>query len=199
MAAQNVSTTKVRATPDPRVERSREVVLRTTLELLAEVGYGELSIEGVAARSGVAKSTIYRHWPGKLALVTDAFHAMKVDREVPPPGPVRERLVALLTELAQAVDEPDWQVTCLPALLEASAHCAEVAQVCSELNELGMSRIVGVLDDAVAAGELPADTDTALLADALVGPVILRGLFHRPRVTPDRVPELVDQLLPKTP
>jgi AcrR family transcriptional regulator len=196
MAAQNDSTTTGRATPDPRVERSREVVLRSTLELLAEVGYGDLSIEGVAARSGVAKSTIYRHWPGKLALVTDAFHAMKVDREPPGPGPVRDRVVELLTELATGLVEPEWRAACLPALLEASAHCPEVAQVCSDLAELAVGRLAAVLDDAVAGGELPAATDTKLLADALTGPIILRGLFHRPRVTPAEVPALVDQLLP---
>src|SRR4029450_13783209 len=53
---------------DPRVERSRRVILEATLGELGEVGYGTLTIEAVAARAGVGKSTIYRHWPGKLEL-----------------------------------------------------------------------------------------------------------------------------------
>lgn len=197
MVATNVSTTKVEV--DPRVERSRVQVLQATLELLAEVGYGDLTIEAVAARSGVAKSTIYRHWKGKLELITDAFHEMKVAAPAPGPGEVRERVIELLSEAAQSVHEPDWRVGCLPALIEASARCPEVASLCRDVAELGMHRLARVLDEAVAAGELPADTDTSVLADALVGPIFLRGLFHREPVHPDEVPALVDLLLPRPP
>src|ERR1700744_3816322 len=59
--------------PDPRVERSRMVILAAAVDELAEVGYGGVTIEAVAARAGVGKSTIYRHWPDKLALIADAF------------------------------------------------------------------------------------------------------------------------------
>ena len=58
---------------DPRIERSRRVILEAALDELGAVGYGALTIEGVAARAGVGKSTIYRHWPGKLPLVEDAL------------------------------------------------------------------------------------------------------------------------------
>lgn len=49
------------------------VVLRAAVDELAEVGYGAFTIESVAARARVAKSTIYRHWPDKLVLIADAF------------------------------------------------------------------------------------------------------------------------------
>src|SRR5262245_19919967 len=62
---------------DPRVERSRRVILEAVLEELGEVGYGPMTIERVAARAGVGKSTVYRHWPGKLELVEDAFRTLK--------------------------------------------------------------------------------------------------------------------------
>jgi AcrR family transcriptional regulator len=52
---------------DPRIERSRLVIRRAALDELGQVGYGAFAIESVAARAGVAKSTIYRHWPDKLA------------------------------------------------------------------------------------------------------------------------------------
>ena len=60
---------------DPRVERSRQAVLRAALGELGEAGYGAFTIESVAARAGVAKSTIYRHWPDKVTLIADAFEA----------------------------------------------------------------------------------------------------------------------------
>jgi AcrR family transcriptional regulator len=194
MTTTDASTTKVEI--DPRVERSRVHVLQATLELLADLGYGDLTIEAVAARSGVAKSTIYRHWKGKLELVTDAFTEMKVHTPPPAPGPVRQRVIEILTEAATMVSEPDWRVSCLPALIEASARCPEVATLSRDLAELGMRRLASVLDEGVAAGELPPDLDTALLSDALVGPIFLRGLFHRRPVDPADVPALVDLLLP---
>jgi TetR/AcrR family transcriptional regulator, regulator of autoinduction and epiphytic fitness len=183
---------------DPRIERSRELVLAATLELLGEIGYGNLTIEAVAARSGVAKSTIYRHWPGKLALITDAFTEMKQGNYVPPPpGPVRERVEAFLTTLAHDIKHPDWRAACMPALIDASARDPDVAQLSRQLAESSVGRLVALLDEALAAGELPAGTDTLLLADALTGPIVIRALFHRPLVDPADVPAIVDSLLPR--
>lgn len=195
MPATSDSATKVDL--DPRVERSREVVLSATLDLLAEVGYGELTIEGVAARSGVAKSTIYRHWKGKLALITDAFTELRrYEDGLATTGTVQERITLILADLAVRVTDPDWRVRCLPALIDASARSSEVAELCRDLSERAMGTLVGVLDDGVATGELPPGTDTELLADALVAPLMLRALFHRPTPTPDEIPALVEQLLP---
>jgi TetR/AcrR family transcriptional regulator, regulator of autoinduction and epiphytic fitness len=186
---------------DPRVERSRELVLAAALDLLGEVGYGALTVEAVAARSGVAKSTVYRHWGGKLELVADAFVELKREAfEPPPPGPVRQRVIHLLQRAVTKQRDPQWRAAaCVPALIEAAAHCEEVAAVSRMLAERGAQPLIDVLDEGVAAGELPAGVDTAVLADALVGPIALRHLFHRPPIHPDDVPDLVDLILPAPP
>src|SRR5262249_39485671 len=62
---------------DPRIERSRAVILEATLDELADVGYGAFTVEGVARRAGVSKATVYRHWDGKLELVADAVSRLK--------------------------------------------------------------------------------------------------------------------------
>ena len=85
---------------DPRVERSRRVILEAVLDALGEVGYGALTIEAVAARAGVGKSTIYRHWPGKLELVEDAFRTLKAPVVVPDQGSLRDRIVAVIEQVA---------------------------------------------------------------------------------------------------
>ena len=79
---------------DPRVERSRVTILRAALEELGAVGYGGFTIESVAKRAGVGKSTIYRHWPDKLALIADAFRTLH-ETEGPDlsTGTARERVV----------------------------------------------------------------------------------------------------------
>ncbi len=70
------SRTSDQAAPDPRVLISRERVLTATLDLLTETGLGELTIDDISRRSGVAKTTIYRHWPNRSALVIDACSRM---------------------------------------------------------------------------------------------------------------------------
>lgn len=182
---------------DPRIERSRDHILSATIDLLREVGYGSLTIEAVAARSGVAKSTIYRHWPGKSELVADAFARAHQPPGTPPPGPVRDRVVALLRDLAASVVQPQPQLACmLPALIDAAERSDDIAALCCRLAEASGKAMVEVLDDAVRSGELPAETDTQVLADALHGTVLLSRLLHRPFVEPDAVPAMVDQILP---
>jgi AcrR family transcriptional regulator len=184
---------------DPRVERSRDQVLAATLAVLREVGYGALTIEAVAARSGVAKSTIYRHWAGKAQLVIDTFeraagHEAPV---VPPPGPVRERVEALLRAAVGDLTSSADRLACLmPALIDAAERSDEIAVVVADIAECKAAALREVLDAGVAAGELPHHTDTAVLADALLGPILLARLFHRPGPGPADVPRLVDQVLP---
>jgi TetR/AcrR family transcriptional regulator, regulator of autoinduction and epiphytic fitness len=83
--------------PDPRVERSRMVILAAAVDELARVGYGGVTIESVAGRAGVGKSTIYRHWPDKLALIADAFETFH-EQMVPDLSdrPVRESVELLI-------------------------------------------------------------------------------------------------------
>jgi AcrR family transcriptional regulator len=182
---------------DPRIERSRMCVLEATADLLREVGYGQLTIEAVAARSGVAKSTIYRHYTSKAELVTDAFTAVHArgSADLPPPGPVRGRVVAILSDLACAVDEPQRLACLMPAVIDAAERSDEMAGLARRLADESAAPLRAVLADAVDAGELPPQADPAVLADALVGPIVLPRLFHRPPVTTADIPALVDQIL----
>src|SRR3979409_2433614 len=64
----------------PRSKRRHNAILRTAIDLVLEVGFREVSIESIAAKAGVAKTTIYRRWPNKAAVVMDAF-MMRVGAE----------------------------------------------------------------------------------------------------------------------
>ena len=181
---------------DPRIERSRRVILEAVLEELGAVGYGSLTIEGVAARAGVGKSTIYRHWPGKLALVEDAFRTLKAQALIPDTGSLRDRMVAFLEELATLVEESTYSA-CMPALIDAAERDPQVRAFHCEFSAERRAVLVDVLRDAVTSGELPADTEPELLADALVGPIVLRRLMSYEPFDPKLVPALVDQVLPR--
>jgi AcrR family transcriptional regulator len=180
---------------DPRVERSRRVILGAVLDELGEVGFGALTIEAVAARAGVGKSTIYRHWPGKLELVEDAFRTLKAPVAVPDQGSLRERVVAVIEQVACLVAESTYS-TCMPALIDAAERDPNVRDFHSRFSAERRAALVGLLRDAVQTGELPATTDPELLADALVGPILLRRLMLAQPVGPEIARALVDQLLP---
>ena len=183
---------------DPRIERSRNCVLGAAAELLREVGYGGLTIEAVAARSGVAKSTIYRHWAGKPQLVADAFSLVhtREDIDVPPPGPLKDRVAAVLRDLQAATGEADRLACLMPALIDAAERSDEIAALTGRLAEQSARPLVDLLAEAVSTGELPPDADPEVLADALFGPIVIARLFHRPPIDPDEIPALVDQILP---
>ena len=183
---------------DPRIERSRRVILEAVLEELGEVGYGAFTIESVAARAGVGKSTIYRHWPGKLALIEDAFRTLKAQALLPESGTLRERVIAFLEQVANLVVESTYSA-CMPALIDAAERDPQVREFHCAFSEERLVVLVDVLRAGIADGELPADTDPELVADALVGPIVMRRLMFSRPFDPELVPALVDQVLPRAP
>jgi len=186
------------AEPDPRVERSRRVILEAVLDELGAVGYGTLTIEGVAARAGVGKSTIYRHWSGKLDLVEDAFRTLKAPVQAPEEGTLRERVTGLLEQVACLVEDSTFSA-CMPALIEAAEHDPQVRDLHIRASAERRAILVDLLREGIEKGELTSDADPDLLGDALVGPILLRRLMLYEPLDPSIVPKLVDQLLPPPP
>ena len=136
---------------DPRIERSRRVILEAALAELGEVGYGALTIESVAARAGVGKSTIYRHWSGKLALVEDAFRTLKAQALIPESGTIRERVTAFLEQVAKFVEESTYSA-CMPALIEAAERDPQVRAFHCDFSAERRAVLVDVLREAVVVG-----------------------------------------------
>src|SRR3954454_9417447 len=186
----------VDTTEDPRIERSRRVILEAALDELGVVGYGALTIESVAARAGVGKSTIYRHWSGKLDLVEDAFRTLKAQALIPDAGTTRDRVIAFLEQIARLVQESTYSA-CMPALIDAAERDPQVRAFHCEFSGERLAVLVDVLRDAVVSHELPKDTNPELLADALVGPIVMRRLMFFEPFDPKLVPALVDQVLPR--
>src|SRR5579863_2637261 len=94
---------------DPRILLSRERVLTTTLDLLTEAGLDDLTIDDISRRSGVAKTTIYRHWPNRSALVIDACSHMTDGDEAPPDtGSLEGDVRAILTNIAELLGTARW-------------------------------------------------------------------------------------------
>jgi AcrR family transcriptional regulator len=182
---------------DPRIERSVRLVREAALAELAERGYGGFGIESVSRRCGVAKSTIYRHWPDPLALVADAFESLDV--QPPPPEPDRSvssraRIAALLQHLADAMDDSVLG-GCLPVLVEAAAHDPGVRRFLRGFSERRRTALVTALRQGVESGELDAGLAVEDAALALSGAIIYCRLMTDDRVDADGVARLMSTVL----
>ena len=147
---------------DPRVLESRRRVHHAALTKLTELGYGGLTIDAIASEAGVARSTVYRHWDSVRDVVVSALRARSTQ---PPPAteqPPRERIVALVRHLIEALDGPGG------ALALALANAAEAEPELARLQQADTARRFAALVDAVAASD--AAIDPELVASALAGP-----------------------------
>jgi AcrR family transcriptional regulator len=179
---------------DPRVVRSRAVVIDATLALVAELGIGETTVDAIAERSGVAKTTIYRHWTGKPAIVLDALSSVMAPPVDPDTGSVREDLVTLVGAFAEGLARGPL-APLLTSMMEAAERDPEVAR----LHRAEAAARHQVLRDAVVRGvgrgELPRGTDADEVVAAVVGPVVYRRLIAHEPVEATTVADLVDRAL----
>jgi TetR/AcrR family transcriptional regulator of autoinduction and epiphytic fitness len=183
------------STLDPRVERSRQVIRQAALAELGEVGYGAFTIESVAARAGVARSTVYRHWPDKLALIADAFETFHFQM-VPSTehGSPRERVVKLVRHVAEIVVNSTFSV-CIPALIEGAQRDPRVREFHHRYSAERRQALVDVIAEGVAGGDFPAVRDPELAALALLGAIFYRRLMTGEPFPPERSGDLVDTVL----
>lgn len=180
---------------DPRVERSRRLIRQAALDELGEVGYGAVTMESVAARAGVAKTTVYRHWPDKLALIADAFETFH-EEMVPSieSGPHRDRVERLVRHVAEVVVDSTFSV-CIPALIEGAERDPRVRQFHHRYAAERRQGLVDAIAEGMAAGEVPSGVDPELAALALLGPIFYRRLMASQPFDPAQAGELVDLVL----
>ena len=198
MRATTVSAATSKAEPvDPRIERSRRVILEAALSELGQVGYGAFTIESVAARAGVGKSTIYRHWRGKLPLIADAFQTLNVQPARPEEGgSPRERIARLMRHLVEGAGDADSPFgACIPALIDAAERDPEVRRFHHAYNSQRRQRLVDAIAEGVAAGDFPGRLDPEIAALALVGPIFYRRLMTDTPFERERVDALMDTVL----
>jgi TetR/AcrR family transcriptional regulator of autoinduction and epiphytic fitness len=184
---------------DPRIERSRHVILRAALDELGEVGYGAFAIESVAARAGVGKSTIYRHWAGKLALIADAF---KTFHEQQGPniesGSPRERVERIVHHVAEIVVGSTFSA-CIPALIDGAERDRDLRRFHYRFQTEVRQPLISVIAEGVAARDFPAHLDPELATLALLGVIFYRRLMSNEPFDPGRASELVDTVLGVSP
>lgn len=182
------------ATGRRRNPRSQQAILDATVELLTEVGYQGLTVEGVAARAGVGKATVYRWWPTKPALVTEAINLRMPLSPVPETGDTRADLrAAIRASIATFTGLPTGVV--IPALAADLMRDPEGAAHLHELMGPRRASALRILRHAAERGDLPADADAELLLSVYAGAVFYRTLITGEPVTDHDIDQLVDLIL----
>lgn len=177
-----------------RSERVRQLVLDTTAQLVAELGVERTSIDEVSNRSGVAKSTIYRHFPSKQVLVVEAVHACTHIPVVSDTGSLREDLISCFSGMTKASYEGRLGDMML-SLMDAAQRDPELGRLVRGQFEQRRRFATSVIERAVGRGELPVDVDVDLLVTLLSGPLVYTKLVRRQRVTEELVASVVDNVL----
>lgn len=180
--------------PDPRVTRTRQVVLAAVLEELAGVGHGEFTIESVAARCGVGKSTIYRHWDGKLQLIADAMRTLNTQPVAEPDGSPRQRIHQLLHHLGHALTQGSL-APAIPALVEAAERDPELRVLLDDYTTERRRALVDAIGHAIEAGQVDASIDPELAAHALSGAIFYARLMTTTPMEAPAIDRLVTTVL----
>ena len=179
----------------PRDPETREKILKAAYEMLNEVGFMDLTIEGVAARAGVGKPTIYRRWKTKAALVIDAFlEAVNPELAFPDNGSVKEDFREQMQKLVKLMNSPRGEVL---------ANVIGCGQADAELIEVYLENwLIPRRDDAkrifqrgVERGELRADVDVEVAIDTLYSPLFYRLLLKHQPLNQNFVDRLVDAVM----
>lgn len=183
-------------TENPRVTRSKRAVLAAAREVLAEQGFAGATIEAVAGRSGVAKTTIYRHWPALADLLIDAFEELVQPPGAPPPdtGSLRGDLRAALERLAAALVGSGLGRV-LPAMVEVIERDPALAQRYARFARARREDWAVVLRRAAQRGELRGDLDHEAAIDLCAAPLFYRRLITRDPIDAQYLNTLVEAIL----
>lgn len=158
----------------PRSPEADRAIAAATLELLAEHGFAGVTVEAVAARAGVAKSTVYRRYPSRLELIIGVIrHELEDPKEPVDTGSLAGDLVTIARRLVIALTRTPFG-RALPAMLSATAAHPELHEVRLEFLASRRAPAVAAVRRATDRGELRADADPDQVVDLLTGPVFYR-------------------------
>jgi AcrR family transcriptional regulator len=179
-----------------RSERARQAVLEAVDDLLAEKGFAGVTMEGIAARAGVAKQTIYRWWNAKTDVLMDAFLQDMTEELTPPDhGDLARDLRGYLHQLARFLSQSHAGAV-FRALIAHAQHDPVFAEdFRGRYLDEQRRRDRLPMERAARRGDLPADLDIAAETDQLVGPLYYRVLVTAEPVGQDFTNRLVDAFL----
>ncbi|MFB8140857.1 TetR/AcrR family transcriptional regulator [Streptomyces parvus] len=191
-----------------RSDRSRRAIHDAALALVAEVGYRRTTIEGIAARAGVGKQTIYRWWPSKAAVLMDAFldlagraaedagagsgDAGEPAPGIPDTGDLAADLKLVLRATVDELNDPALEAPTRALTAEGIVDAKLGAEFVHKLLDPQLALYVTRLRAAQEAGDVRADVDPRIALELLIGPLMHRWLLRTLPLTHAYADEIVD-------
>ncbi|MFG2005128.1 TetR/AcrR family transcriptional regulator [Spirillospora sp. NPDC048911] len=182
--------------PERRSEEAANAVIRAAMELCQEVGYRKVSIEGIAARAGVGKNTIYRWWPSKAAVLLDGLlSTWRMDAPFPDTGDfvtdIKTQMAAASRFLGDPGVFPHYRALIGEAQHDPQLHQALWDRFISHLAGAAAERI----RTAQRQGQIRSDADPVLVTELLYGAAYYRRLLTPRIADTDHVNAIVDLAL----
>lgn len=177
-AGRNAPMPNTEAATDVRVRRSKARVLRTTTKLLIAKGVAGISVDDVARRSGVAKTTIYRHWRTRSDLIVDACASLSTAQATPDSGSFEGDVTLLLHDLAHLLTNAAWP-SVLPSIIDAAEREDEMAAVYARIQLGHAAPYLRAIERGKRRGEVAREMDDSSMVGELVGPLFYRRWFSR--------------------
>lgn len=162
--------------PIGRGEKVRTAVLAATLAELNATGYAGLTVEAVAQRAGVHKTTVYRRWQDRETLVVEALGEQIAEKiSIPDTGALESDLIALARAFVRWATSQQGQAL-LAAFFSDAVRISEIAEARNRVFRGRLERARPVITRAIKRGELPENTDPGAVVKMLVAPLYLRLL-----------------------
>lgn len=169
------------------------MVLDAAAALLAERGYTGFTMDTLVERTGVSKTTMYKHWPSRTALIVATVRQLTATPITPDTGSIRSDLIAMALDSLDAYRGPRWPG--LASVLEAAGHDPELHAALRSIPAAGLSQVKTLLERAVQQGQLRPGIDTETAVTVLVGAIFFRlRLADLPQVKRE-VPGIIDTIL----
>jgi AcrR family transcriptional regulator len=163
--------------PRPRAVQADEAIREAALALLRELGYAGLTIEGVAARAGVAKTTVYRRWPSKAELAFEVgLHPSDLGL-APDTGSLAGDLAEVAARIVRSLGRPVAAEALAGLLGDVRRDRTLMATLVDRFIGSERAWMAAILERAARRRELAGPTDPALVLDLLLGPLLARAFF----------------------
>jgi AcrR family transcriptional regulator len=189
-----------RATPRRMAGRQRDpeidaAVIAATLRVLDEVGYAKLSIGAVAKQAKVYRPAIYRRWPTKQHLVTDAIASTIGVTPTPDSGDLRADLIAGIATIAAGFADPALGHALLPVIADLRDDSGLQTQFFDRVFHPRRAMTRATIEHAIERGLVKPDIDMDFVLDALAAPIYFRALFQHAPLDDKLIDDTVDLVL----
>ena len=181
---------------DPRMARTRARALAATLELAAESGLHACTFDAVSERSGIARSTLYRHWSNQTELVMEALQSQEHDVEyvAHDTGSLRDDMLIHMLRLGRELENSTWGAM-VPQVIAAASTDPDMSDILRKGSEYYLRIVAEVIERAKERGEVATDIDSTHVALLFSAPIFYRYFLARQPVDGRWITSHVDTIV----